>query len=462
MNISHFIKAANIRVRHLLGRQRQSPFHFLAHTQKMSNNKHDLKAFQACVKTGLRRRAIELYPLIKNKVPYDLQVDHFLKCGDLTQVIRLVEHFKSTPLPDKKRATAGALIACHIAPVWPEKALNLIQAADCQAACVAALAKNAGNMPLCHELLHKEHKNMSADGWLLKANLEENNEKKAELLNTYLRCYGLSKLIMTDTNRPLNVTNLTTQKLSNNRPQEERLITVIMTSFNNEKHIEASVRSVLRQTYTNLQLIIIDDASEDNTWQYIQALARVDKRIKTVHLSQNHGTYAARNIGLTKAEGDFIAFQDADDWSHPERLRHCMNVMMKKKGVVAVTSKYVRLNGNGEFFSPIVWPLTRWTPNSMFFRRSIVLDEIGYFDKVRFGADSEYVARIRAHFGESRHIRLEKPLTIAAHRSGSLMTAADTGPEFGAHSEIRLQYQEKWAEWLLGKMTNGESLYRGA
>jgi hypothetical protein len=460
MNISHFTKAASIRAKHLLGHQQRNPFHFLAQTQKNNTNNYDLKFFKACVKTGLRHRAIELYPFIKDKVPFDLQVNHFLNCGDLLQVIRLVEHFQFTPLPEKKRSTTGALIACLIAPLWPEKALKLILATDSQAACVAALAKNAGNMALCHELLHIKHKSMNADNWLLKANLEESNQKKTELLNTYLQCYGLSQLTLFDTTQPLSVTNLRPQKLSHNMNQEEPLVTVILTSFNNEKYIEASTRSILRQTHSNLQLIIIDDASEDNTWKYIQALARIDKRISTLRLPQNHGTYVARNIGLTQAKGDFIAFQDADDWSHPERLRHCMNLMMKNKEIVAVTSKYVRLDGKGEFFSPIVWPLTRWTPNSMFFRRAIVLNEIGYFDKVRFGADSEYVARIRAHFGESRHIRLEKPLTIAAHRFGSLMTADDTGPEFGAHSEIRLQHQEEWAEWLLSKMINAEPLYR--
>lgn len=90
-------------------------------------------------------------------------------------------------------------------------------------------------------------------------------------------------------------------------------ISVIIPAYNAEKTVERCVLSVLNQTYSNLEIIIIDDGSTDNTLEIINQLCSKDSRINVFSV-ENRGVSNARNIGLNKSTGDYIAFIDADDY----------------------------------------------------------------------------------------------------------------------------------------------------
>ena len=85
------------------------------------------------------------------------------------------------------------------------------------------------------------------------------------------------------------------------------LISIIMPNYNGEKFIRESLESVLNQTYKNWELLIIDDCSKDKSTEIIKTHYK-DKRIKLIELKENKGSSYARNIGLEKAEGRYIAF----------------------------------------------------------------------------------------------------------------------------------------------------------
>ncbi|MGF3194968.1 glycosyltransferase family 2 protein [Facklamia sp. P13055] len=104
-----------------------------------------------------------------------------------------------------------------------------------------------------------------------------------------------------------------------------KLISVIMPAYNAEKSIKESVESVLNQTYKNIELLIIDDGSEDYTNEIVQKFLKQDDRIKYFRIS-NSGSAVARNLGLEKCTGDYISFVDSDDQIHPEML----NLLLKK------------------------------------------------------------------------------------------------------------------------------------
>lgn len=108
-------------------------------------------------------------------------------------------------------------------------------------------------------------------------------------------------------------------------------ISVIMPTYNHARFIGEAIESVLNQTYSNLELIIIDNYSEDNTEQKVKSFA--DKRIKYFKFS-NHGIIAAsRNIGIKDSKGKYIAFLDADDkWSN-EKLARVNNYIEKDTDV---------------------------------------------------------------------------------------------------------------------------------
>src|SRR5699024_6101618 len=97
---------------------------------------------------------------------------------------------------------------------------------------------------------------------------------------------------------------------------------VVLTAFEPTRdEILTSVHSILNQTFTNFELIIVDDASGAKFNQIFEELATIDKRIRLVRLEKNGGTYAARNVGIREARGKYFTGQDDDDWSHPERLQ---------------------------------------------------------------------------------------------------------------------------------------------
>lgn len=96
-------------------------------------------------------------------------------------------------------------------------------------------------------------------------------------------------------------------------------ITVIMPVYKAEKYLARSVESVLAQTYTNLELILVDDGSPDGSGALCEDYAARDSRVRVIH-RENGGAAAARNTGLDAAVGDYIAFVDADDHAAPEML----------------------------------------------------------------------------------------------------------------------------------------------
>ncbi|MEI6124935.1 MAG: glycosyltransferase family 2 protein [Pseudomonadota bacterium] len=106
-----------------------------------------------------------------------------------------------------------------------------------------------------------------------------------------------------------------------------RLISVIIPAFNREKHIACCLDSVMRQTFNNLEIIVLDDCSTDNTIAIVKRFN--DPRVKLIALEKNIGAQAARNRGIHEAAGDWIAFQDSDDEWLPDKLTKQLNELEK-------------------------------------------------------------------------------------------------------------------------------------
>ena len=107
----------------------------------------------------------------------------------------------------------------------------------------------------------------------------------------------------------------------------EKLLSVIIPVYKVEKYISKCIESVIDQTYKNLEIIIVDDGSPDNSGEICEKYARKDSRIQVIH-QENQGLSGARNRGLDRATGDYITFVDSDDWIHPNMYE----IMMKQFG----------------------------------------------------------------------------------------------------------------------------------
>ena len=100
-----------------------------------------------------------------------------------------------------------------------------------------------------------------------------------------------------------------------------------MPAYNCEKFVEKAIKSILDQSYSNFELLIADDCSTDGTKQIIDSFT--DQRIKRIHNDTNQGYLKASNLLFGKCQGEFITFQDADDFSEPKRLEKLHEVLSK-------------------------------------------------------------------------------------------------------------------------------------
>jgi glycosyltransferase involved in cell wall biosynthesis len=129
--------------------------------------------------------------------------------------------------------------------------------------------------------------------------------------------------------------------------QESPLVSVIMPAYNSADFIAESIQSVLYQFHSNWELLIIDDASEDNTVEIIEKFASADPRIQLFQNKINQGTGISRNIGIKAAQGSFIAFLDTDDLWLPEKLETQLD-FMKSHDLEMTYSSYYLINESGQ------------------------------------------------------------------------------------------------------------------
>ena len=198
------------------------------------------------------------------------------------------------------------------------------------------------------------------------------------------------------------------------------LVSVLMTAHNVAPYLEAAVTSVLAQSWRQLQLIVVDDASTDGTWQLLQRLAQSDGRLRIRRLNANLGTYYAKNLALSLAEGRFVFFQDGDDLSHPERLRLGMQQLLQP-GVLAVQGAYARVEFPSTRVLPVNGLLHKLGLITLGVRRE-VFDAIGVFNCTTKASDDEFFQRLQSYAasGAGTIVPLDLPTYYNTFRPGSL------------------------------------------
>ncbi|MFD2167330.1 glycosyltransferase family 2 protein [Thalassotalea euphylliae] len=107
------------------------------------------------------------------------------------------------------------------------------------------------------------------------------------------------------------------------------LISVIVPNYNGAAFIHEAVSSILNQSYENLEVIVVDDGSSDNSAEIIELLASNDSRVVSI-FKENGGVSKARNLGIAKAQGEYIAFLDSDDFWHPDKLAQQLDALGKQ------------------------------------------------------------------------------------------------------------------------------------
>ena len=141
------------------------------------------------------------------------------------------------------------------------------------------------------------------------------------------------------------------------------LVSIIMPSYNTAQYIKNTIQSVLNQTYTNWELIIVDDCSNDNTNEVLNTIT--DQRIMIFKNEKNSGAAVSRNKALREAKGRWIAFLDSDDLWMPEKLEKQIS-FMKKNGYSFSYTNYEEIDVEGNKTGVIVTGPKKITKTGMF------------------------------------------------------------------------------------------------
>ena len=125
------------------------------------------------------------------------------------------------------------------------------------------------------------------------------------------------------------------------------LISVIVPVYNVEKYLHKCIKSILDQTYKNLEIILVNDGSKDNSGMICDEFAKIDSRVKVIH-QLNQGASVARNVGIDVSNGDYIGFVDSDDFIEPDMYELLLKNLLKNKVDVSICGiKNIDSNSNG-------------------------------------------------------------------------------------------------------------------
>lgn len=219
------------------------------------------------------------------------------------------------------------------------------------------------------------------------------------------------------------------------------LVTVVMTTYNPTERLLHSLRSIVNQSWTNLDILLVDDASEPSHRDVLEAARALDDRVRCLELPTNQGTYLARNAGMAAAWGTIVTGQDDDDWSHPRRIERQIAPLLRDPSLPATWSRMIRTTERLRFHDVGFQP-ARVAPITLMFRRDVTL-ALGGFAPARRSADSELIERIAARTGREP-LRLREPLLLARVREESLSSGDFRA---GWHHPARVAIRSSWRAW---------------
>ena len=182
-------------------------------------------------------------------------------------------------------------------------------------------------------------------------------------------------------------------------------VSVLMPAYNVELYIEESIKSILNQTFKNFELIILNDGSSDATANIIKQYAKSDNRIKFINNTENKGIAKSRNQLLNSASGEYVAYQDADDISLPDRLERQVDFLDKNidfsvvgTAIMSIPDEivhtYLEKPGIIDFYVANAVA----NPSVMFRKNDINYCNIRYNEKFATAEDYDFWLKVIKHF----------------------------------------------------------------
>lgn len=251
----------------------------------------------------------------------------------------------------------------------------------------------------------------------------QNTESWLEGFNIPFRKFNLHPIGLTDEQiTPFDRLTSYLPQAGERTVQTDKKVSVIFTSYRPKRdEIFAAVRSVLAQTWTNLEIIVVNDSSGPEYDPVFDDVASLDARIQVVSTPRNSGTYAARNLGFGLARGDYLTGHDDDDWSHPQRIEIQVAFLETNPRAAGCRVHSIACDEN-----LVMTRLGKSTPQgsnaSSLMLPKEIWDEAGGFLPVRKAADTEIFHRVERLTQRTVH-DIRVPLTVIRKASGSLSDA---------------------------------------
>lgn len=215
-------------------------------------------------------------------------------------------------------------------------------------------------------------------------------------------------------------------------------VTILLPVYNNKDDIINSIKSIINQTLNNSEweLIIIDDSSDDGTFQIVENFLKLkdNKKYNIKHIRNeiNKGTYISLNEGINIAKGRYLTFLGSDDKLNCKMIEKQVNILDNNDKYVATISGGLREN-------------KRLCGESTLFYRKNIINEMGYYDSVRFAADTEFKERIFKVYGKNKVFISNEILYYAKCRPNSLTTSVKTG--LISARGVRFRYVRNFKNW---------------
>ncbi|HEX7034360.1 MAG TPA: glycosyltransferase [Pseudomonadales bacterium] len=331
-----------------------------------------------------------------------------------------------------RRVIPEALLLCRLGRV--EEARSLIEAADVAFdPTVRLILANTWNPAV------------SGD-----TRTAESERKVLDHVNSIYETFGLSPIEKRDHGAPLSIDNI--RGVAGTSVDAREKVTVIMPVFNARDTIVTAMTSIAEQSWSNLEVLVVDDASTDDSAEVIADFCSRDQRFRLIRGKENVGSYVCRNLALEVATGDLVTVHDSDDWSHPDKIR-CQVEALRSNPAPYNLAMWVRTTTELAFFgnAHTLRELVRPDHSSGLFPRE-TFRRFGAWDAVRVSADTELYWRIERLLGNEkrmmrrRQVLPECPLAFGRIRDSSLTQSAATRATTIYHG-MRREYRDAADCW---------------
>lgn len=228
------------------------------------------------------------------------------------------------------------------------------------------------------------------------------------------------------------------------KQKNQPLVSIIIPVYNAERYLRQALSSVLSQSYRNIEIIVVDDKSTDNSYKMLRQFRKQDKRVRMFRLTKHSGVGTAANYAIIKSRGKYIARMDADDEMMQDRIEKQVNYLKDNPDVVGVGGQCERIDGNGRYLGIKRFPLDHKQIKSMVFRSIPLQQPTLMIQKDRLPKDFEW-------YNTTLPIGEDYELYYKLMRYGKLANIPDIILQYREHTAGVSFVSQRYTFWCIWK-----------